>query len=63
MATEEQLGYRDAIRQVRRALERRLHHLGEDNDPNRTSTPSTDEIKARMDEIRHMIDIIESLHR
>lgn len=62
MATEEQLGYRDAIRQVRRALERRLHHLGEDNE-NRTSTPSTDEIKARMDEIRHMIDIIESLHR
>lgn len=63
VATEEQLGYRDAIRQIRRALERRLHHLEENRPQSQTSKESLNELSVRIDEIRHMIDVIESLHR
>jgi hypothetical protein len=62
MATEEQVGYADAIRQVYRALERRLHHLQDGLNPELPKETATD-IRIRMDEVQHMIKVIESLHR
>lgn len=62
METEAQVGYRDAIRQVHKALERRKHHLTE----GLAKVKSDDhvaQIHAKVEEIDHVIQIIESLHR
>ncbi len=60
LPTEEEIGYRDAIRQMERCLQRRLKGLqetpkgGEETDKERS---------ARISEIEHMMKIIESLRR
>lgn len=61
MATEEQMGYRDAIRQVHRALEHRYNQLKDESKG--SSADHTADIRARMQEVRHILEIVDSLHR
>jgi ubiquinone biosynthesis protein UbiJ len=61
MSTEEEIGYRDAIRQVARSLERRQKALAEE-------LASADEgrkmeLKARIEEVKHLLQTLESLRR
>ncbi|QSO51914.1 hypothetical protein JZ785_24635 [Alicyclobacillus curvatus] len=59
--TGEEVGYRDAIRQVDRSLQRRLRALETELE---SSEPDEHiEIAARIEEIRHIIQVVESLHR
>lgn len=62
MATEEQLGYRDAMRQVHRGLERRLNHL-QDELKKDLAKEKTADIQSRISEIKHIIEVVDSLHR
>ncbi len=61
MSTEEELGYRDAIRQVERCLHRRKKSLLEV--PKNQSAEKEQERSIRISEIEHIIEIIESLRR
>lgn len=61
VSTNEDLGYRDAIRQVQRALQRRLKALEE---ARRGTDPQVvREYTIRIEELEHMLNVIESLHR
>ncbi len=61
MPTEAEVGYRDAIRQVERCLQRRLKSLHESS---KEGTNDSDrERLARISELEHMLEIIESLRR
>jgi hypothetical protein len=62
VATEEEIGYQDGIRHVLRVLRRRLKAL-EESLEEATDAAVADRLKARMDEVRHLLDVIESLHR
>jgi ribosome-associated translation inhibitor RaiA len=62
VATEEQVGYEDAIRQVRRALERRLHHV-KDQLKDTDEADSAREMRVRIGELEHALKIVDSLHR
>ncbi|WAH37875.1 hypothetical protein [Alicyclobacillus dauci] len=62
MATEEQVGYEDAMRQVHRALERRLHHL-KDQLKDTDEADSVHEMRVRVSELEHVLKIVDSLHR
>lgn len=62
MATEEELGYRDAMHQVHRGLERRLNHLKDELKKDLPKEKTAD-IQSRMSEIKHIIEVIDSLHR
>ncbi|WAH42858.1 hypothetical protein NZD89_05360 [Alicyclobacillus fastidiosus] len=61
MDTSERVGYRDAVRQVHRAFEHRIHHLQEALKV--ASGDKAIEIKHRIDEIEHLMEIVDSLHR
>ncbi|MFB5189631.1 hypothetical protein [Alicyclobacillus fastidiosus] len=61
MDTSERLGYRDAVRQVHRALEHRIHHLRDALKD--ASGDKAVEIKHRIDEVEHLMGIVDSLHR
>ncbi|MCL6516678.1 hypothetical protein [Alicyclobacillus sp.] len=60
-ATGEEIGYRDAIRQVHRSLERRLKALRDALDGAEEARKA--EIRVRIDEVEHIIRVVESLHR
>ncbi len=60
--TSERVAYRDAIRQVYRALEHRSHHLHEALQKAATEQEAS-EIRTRIDEVRHVLEIVHSLHR
>lgn len=62
MSTEEELGYQDAMRQVQRALHRRLKALEEELS-DATEQAESVELKHRMKEIHHLIEVVNSLHR
>ena len=59
--TGEEVGYRDAIRQFDRSLQRRLRTLEEMLE----SAEGENHIKleAKIDEVRHILQVLESLHR
>ncbi|MCL6442777.1 MAG: hypothetical protein K6T83_04845 [Alicyclobacillus sp.] len=67
MATEAELGYQDAIRQVHRSVQRRLKTL--QNEAKELAKTGDENSKAhvelhwRMEELKHVLQIIESLHR
>ncbi|MCY0888586.1 MAG: hypothetical protein OWQ59_09050 [Alicyclobacillaceae bacterium] len=60
MSTEAEMGYEDAIRQVTKSLQRRRNALMEtaEKDPTRAAF-----IAERVEEIDHLLQIVESLHR
>ncbi|SFU47405.1 hypothetical protein [Alicyclobacillus macrosporangiidus] len=60
-ATGEEIGYRDAIRQVHRSLERRLKALQEALDG--ADDKRAEELRVRMSEVEHMVRVVESLRR
>jgi hypothetical protein len=62
VSTEAELGYQDAIRQVLRALHRRLKALEEELEEAREAK-TQQALRSRMEEVRHLIDVVESLHR
>ena len=61
MSTEEELVYNDAIRQIQRSLHRRLkaleESLGEVEEEEHAG------IKIRMDELKRVLQMLDSLHR
>lgn len=59
--TGEEVGYRDAIRQVEKSLQRRLRALEDSLDS--TEPDNQDEVSARIAEVHHIIQVVESLHR
>ncbi|GMA51526.1 hypothetical protein GCM10025857_28830 [Alicyclobacillus contaminans] len=59
--TGEEVGYRDAMRQVQRSLQRRLHMLQEEYDG--ADADRQKELRVRMDEVKRMQHVVESLHR
>ena len=61
MSTEEEIGYHDAMRQMHRSLQRRLKALQEESE----NAPATkqQELSIRMSEVKHILQIVESLHR
>jgi flagellar hook-associated protein FlgK len=61
VSTEEEIGYRDAIRQVTRSLQRRLK--GFEDQLHEVSEDERKEIGVRMNEINHLLHTVESLHR
>lgn len=61
MSTEAELGYHDAIHQVSRSLQRRLKVL--EDELKEADEPKHQELKVRMDEIRHLLQVLESLRR
>lgn len=61
MSTEENIGYHDAIRQVHRSIDRRVKTLEE-----RLKNAPPEEkpfLIARMAELQHMTQVVESLRR
>ncbi|MCL6599437.1 hypothetical protein [Alicyclobacillus macrosporangiidus] len=60
-ATGEEIGYQDAIRQVRRSLERRLKALQEALDG--ADDKRAQELRVRISEVEHMVRVVESLRR
>jgi hypothetical protein len=61
MSTEEELGYRDAMRQIERCLHRRKKSLLEA--PKNQSVEKELERSTRVSEIEHILEILESLRR
>ncbi|MCL6631189.1 MAG: hypothetical protein K6T63_01030 [Alicyclobacillus herbarius] len=61
MSTEEEIGYKDAVRQILRSLERRRKVLTEELEGADEKTRL--QLKARLDEVRHLEQVVESLHR
>ncbi|MCL6626039.1 hypothetical protein [Alicyclobacillus shizuokensis] len=61
MSTEEEIGYRDAMRQVQKSLERRHKAISEELEV--ADEARRMELKARLAEVRHLMQVIESLHR
>lgn len=59
--TSEEVGYRDAIRQVDRSLQRRLRAL--ETELESCEPDEHCKIEAKIEEIRHIVQIVESLHR
>jgi hypothetical protein len=60
--TGEEIGYEDAMRQVQRCLQRRLKALEESlRDAEEEAKKS--ELRARILEVKHIMQIVESLHR
>lgn len=59
--TGEEVGYADAIRQVHRSLQRRLKTLQDECE----SAPADKqtELRARIAEVKHMIQVVDSLRR
>lgn len=62
MSTEEELGYEDAIRQVVRSMQRRHKALQEERD-NTNDKNLIAELRWRMEEIDHLLEMMHSLHR
>lgn len=61
MSTEEDLGYHDAMRQVIKCMQRRLKTL---QDERKTASPQElSGLDARIAEVVHLIQVVESLHR
>jgi hypothetical protein len=59
--TGEEVGYEDAKRQVHRCLQRRVKALEESlRDASEEQKP---ELRARILEVKHIMQIVESLHR
>lgn len=61
MSTEEEIGYHDAMRQMHRSLQRRLKALQEESET--ASATKQQELSIRMSEVKHILQIVESLHR
>ncbi|CAM3849580.1 hypothetical protein [Alicyclobacillus pomorum] len=59
--TGEEVGYADAMRQVQRSLQRRLKTLQDEYDG--APAEKQVELRARMAEVRHIIQVVESLRR
>lgn len=59
--TGEEVGYRDAMRQVDRSLQRRLRSLEESLEGAEPEKQGL--IEARIEEVKHLIEVVESLHR
>ena len=69
MATSEEMGYQDAIRQVTRSFERHLKSLLESqkllNEEPQTEgkAAASHDVSIRIAEVRHLLQVVESLHR
>lgn len=61
VSTEEEIGYQDAMRQVHRALQRRLKSLQEEL--HTAEGPDKEQLQIRIAEVEHLIQTVESLHR
>lgn len=59
--TGEEVGYHDAMRQVTRAMQRRYKALEEELES--ATEREAPEIRGRMKEVKHMLEVIETLHR
>lgn len=59
--TGEEVGYQDAIRQVVRAMHRRLKSIQSDMEG--ADPEESLKLKAKAEEVKHLINVIESLHR
>lgn len=60
MSTEAEMGYEDAIRQVTKSLQRRRNALMETAEKDQARAAF---IAERVEEIDHLLQIVESLHR
>ncbi|MDP9727989.1 hypothetical protein ACOJUR_14565 [Alicyclobacillus tolerans] len=63
MPTPEEIGYADAIRQMQRALHRRQKQLQEQLEQPEISSEAEVKLQARLDEIKHCLEVLESIHR
>lgn len=61
VSTEAELGYRDAIHQITRSLQRR--HKTLEDDCKEAVADKQQELHVRMQELEHILQILESLHR
>lgn len=61
MATGEELGYQDAIRQVQRSIHRRLKVLEEES--KEAEGDHATQLEVRISELNHVLRVVESLHR
>jgi hypothetical protein len=59
--TPEEIGYQDAVRQVHRSLQRRLKTLEDEH--KHSPEPVQTEISVRISEVKHIMNVVESLHR
>ncbi|MDQ0189718.1 hypothetical protein JI721_03555 [Alicyclobacillus cycloheptanicus] len=62
METGAEIGYQDAIRQVLRSMQHRIKSLEEALSEAGQSSKAS-EIEHRIAEVRHLIEIVNSLHR
>ncbi len=61
MSTEAELGYHDAIHQISRSMQRRLKAL--EDAAKAADETKQKELRVRMDEIHHLLQVVESLRR
>jgi hypothetical protein len=61
MATGEELGYQDAMRQVQRSIQRRLKAL--ETECKEETGPAVNTLEIQISELQHVLKIVESLHR
>lgn len=59
--TGEDVGYRDAMRQIQKSLQRRLKTLEEDCKD--ASSDKQGALRIRISEVEHILQIVDSLHR
>ena len=59
--TGEEVGYADAMRQVHRTLQRRLKALEEELEE--APEEQSKVLCGRIEEVKHMLEVVESLHR
>lgn len=61
MATGEDLGYQDAMRQFERSIHRRIKTLEEESKD--LEEHKREEHKIRLSELHHILEVLSSLHR
>jgi len=61
VATEAEIGYRDALHQLQRHLHKRFKTL--QAELKEVDDTEDCQVRARMSEVEHMLEVLESLHR
>ncbi|OFW78338.1 MAG: hypothetical protein A2201_00480 [Alicyclobacillus sp. RIFOXYA1_FULL_53_8] len=61
MATEAEIGYRDALHQLQRHLHKRVKTL--QTELKEADEAEHNQIRARISEVEHMLEVLESLRR
>lgn len=62
METREQVAFEDAVRQMQRALSHRLKSLEEERSE-LADEGERKELTLRIEEVEHMLDVLNTLHR